>query len=100
MAKLDTSAAINEKCEDLLEKSQCIYNDPQVLSLLSNNIATKPLDIEELAALAHQMQICGYFASREASAVADIIVTPYQSVLSEAIRDSLGISLYSKCRLF
>ena len=46
----------------------------------------KPLDIEEIGSLALQMQICGYFAARESSADADIIVTPYQSILSEATR--------------
>ena len=77
MAKVETSAAVNEKCEDLNEKGQCIYNDAQVLPLLADNITVKPLDIEEIGKLAHQMQICGYFASREASQLADIIVTPY-----------------------
>ena len=46
------------------------------------------------------MKICGYFASREASADADIIVTPYQTILSESARNSLGISLFNKTLVF
>jgi chromosome transmission fidelity protein 1 len=46
------------------------------------------------------MQICGYFASREASIDADIIVTPYQTILSESARTSLGISLFNKTLVF
>lgn len=53
MAKVETSAAVNEKCEDLNEKRQCIYNDRQIVPLLADNIVAKPLDIEELGALAH-----------------------------------------------
>jgi chromosome transmission fidelity protein 1 len=41
------------------------------------------------------MKICGYFGSRNAVAEADIIVTPYQSILSESTRDALGLSLNS-----
>lgn len=88
---------LNEKCEDLTEKGNCPYNDEQLLPLLAANVIAKPLDIEDLSALAHQMQVCGYFASRDAAAEADIIVTPYQSILSEATRELIGISLYSKC---
>ncbi len=46
------------------------------------------------------MKICGYFASREASADADIIVTPYQTILSESARNSIGISLFNKTLVF
>lgn len=46
------------------------------------------------------MQICGYFASREASKDADVIITPYQTILSESARTSLGISLFNKILVF
>ena len=46
------------------------------------------------------MQICGYFSSRLAQAEADILVTPYQSILSDSARESLGISLYNKILVF
>jgi hypothetical protein len=42
------------------------------------------------------MKICGYFSSRKAATEADVLVTPYQSILSESARDALGISLNSK----
>lgn len=53
------------------------------------------MDIEEIGKYAHESKICGYFSSRKASGEADIIITPYQSILSESTRDSLGISLNS-----
>ena len=48
MAKVETSTAVNEKCEDLNEKGLCMHNDAQVVTLLADNITAKPLDIEEL----------------------------------------------------
>jgi len=50
--------------------------------------------------LAEQMQVCGYFASRVASEEADIVVTPYQTILSASTRSSLGISLFNKTLVF
>ena len=57
-------------------------------------------DIEEIGSKASQLKICGYFGSRKAMLEADFIVTPYQSILSESTRDSLGISLNSMIRSF
>jgi hypothetical protein len=48
MAKVETSTAVNEKCEDLNEKGLCMHNDAQIVTLLADNITAKPLDIEEL----------------------------------------------------
>ena len=46
------------------------------------------------------MSICGYYATRRAQTDADIIVTPYQTILSEATRASVGISLFNKILVF
>lgn len=53
-------------------------------------------DIEEIGRYAQETKICGYFSSRKAAQEADVLVTPYQSILSESTRESLGISLNSK----
>lgn len=89
---------LTEKCEDLTEKTKCPYNDGDLTQILTQNILAEPTDIEELGSQAAKMQICGYYASRRAQTDADIIVTPYQTMLSEATRSSVGISLYSKER--
>lgn len=46
------------------------------------------------------MKICGYFAARNVLNEADVIVTPYQSVLSESAREGLGIDLNNKVLVF
>ena len=58
------------------------------------------MDIEEIGESAKVMKICGYFSSRKAMSEADLIITPYQSILSEATRNSLGISLNNKILVF
>jgi chromosome transmission fidelity protein 1 len=46
------------------------------------------------------MKICGYYAARQAAKEADILVTPYQSILSEPTREALGITLLNKVVVF
>eukprot|EP00347_Sterkiella_histriomuscorum_P014288 403361448 len=91
---------LNEKCQDLTEKSKCIYNDQELTDIFSNIVLEKVQDIEEIGKSASELKICGYFGSRKAMAEADFIVTPYQSILSESTRDSLGISLNNKVLIF
>jgi chromosome transmission fidelity protein 1 len=59
-------------------------------------------DIEELAERSQRGKICGYYAARNvALSRADVIVAPYQSILSESARQSLGIeSLADKILVF
>ena len=39
---------LTEKCEDLTEKGKCPFNDQELTSILTENILTTPMDIEEL----------------------------------------------------
>ena len=58
-------------------------------------------DIEELSTRCQRLKVCGYFASRQvAIEKADVIVTPYQSILSEATRSALGINLDQRIVVF
>jgi chromosome transmission fidelity protein 1 len=58
------------------------------------------VDIEEIAAQSKRMQICGYYSSRQAQEDADLLVLPYQSLLSETARSALGIDLTDKVVVF
>ena len=98
--KVESVTLQNEKCEELTEKGNCPYNDQGLTDILTDNVLQSPIDIEELGNLANRMQICGYFAARKAAAEADIIVAPYQTILSEATRSSVGISLFNKVLVF
>lgn len=59
-------------------------------------------DIEELQERCQRGKICGYYAARNVALQhADVIVAPYQSILSESARQNLGIeSLGDKIIVF
>ncbi|KAK9282444.1 hypothetical protein L1049_005362 [Liquidambar formosana] len=51
------------------------------------------LDIEDLAHLGSRMGTCPYYGSRSMVPAADLVVLPYQSLLSKSSRESLGLNL-------
>ncbi|XP_059455900.1 uncharacterized protein LOC132186105 isoform X3 [Corylus avellana] len=51
------------------------------------------LDIEDLIHLGVNMGTCPYYASRGMVPAADLVVLPYQSLLSKSSRESLGLTL-------
>jgi len=55
----------------------------------------RPLDIEDLANLGRTMGTCPYYGSRSMVRRADLVVLPYQSLLSKSSRDALGLNLKS-----
>ncbi|KAL2338079.1 hypothetical protein Fmac_012525 [Flemingia macrophylla] len=54
-----------------------------------------PLDIEDLANLGRSMGTCPYYGSRSMVRKADLVVLPYQSLLSKSSREALGLNLKS-----
>ncbi|KAF3641252.1 putative Peroxidase 48-like [Capsicum annuum] len=52
-----------------------------------------PLDIEDLVQIGHDFKTCPYYGSRSLVHTADLVVLPYQSLLSKSSRESLGLSL-------
>lgn len=52
-----------------------------------------PLDIEDLVHIGRELGTCPYYGSRNVVPKADLIVLPYQSLLSKSSRESLGLSL-------
>lgn len=51
------------------------------------------LDIEDLVHLGRQIRTCPYYGSRSIAPTADLVVLPYQSLLSKSARESLGLNL-------
>lgn len=54
-----------------------------------------PLDIEDLAKLGKNLGTCPYYGSRSMVLSADLVVLPYQSLLSKSSREALGLNLKS-----
>lgn len=51
------------------------------------------LDIEDLLQLGQTMNTCPYYGSRSMVPAAELVVLPYQSLLSKSSRESLGLNL-------
>ncbi|XP_065868861.1 uncharacterized protein [Euphorbia lathyris] len=51
------------------------------------------LDIEDLVKLGRSIGTCPYYASRSMVPAADLVVLPYQSLLSKSSREILGLNL-------
>ncbi|XP_075520370.1 uncharacterized protein LOC142553767 isoform X1 [Primulina tabacum] len=56
-------------------------------------IQQEPLDIEDLVHIGLNIGSCPYYGSRKIMPTADLVVLPYQSLLSKSSRESLGLSL-------
>ncbi|KAK1360168.1 DNA helicase [Heracleum sosnowskyi] len=52
-----------------------------------------PLDIEDLVHLGTKLGACPYYGSRSMVPGADLVILPYQSLLSKSSRESLGLNL-------
>ncbi|CAN4098352.1 unnamed protein product [Withania somnifera] len=52
-----------------------------------------PMDIEDLVQIGHDLKTCPYYGSRSMVHTADLVVLPYQSLLSKSSRESLGLNL-------
>lgn len=53
------------------------------------------MDIEDLVQLGREMRTCPYYGSRRVAPAADLIILPYQSLLSKSSQESLGLNLKS-----
>lgn len=51
------------------------------------------MDIEDLVHLGRALNTCPYYGSRSMVPGADLVVLPYQSLLSKSSRESLGLNL-------
>ncbi|TKY64491.1 ATP-dependent RNA helicase DDX11 [Spatholobus suberectus] len=117
---LGNSTRINERCLELQKKkkneatkvknlkagaglrrtkvsSGCpMLRKHRVQQEFRNEVSQKgPLDIEDLANLGRTMGTCPYYGSRSMVQRADLVVLPYQSLLSKSSREALGLNLKS-----
>lgn len=51
------------------------------------------MDIEDLVQIGREMGTCPYYGSRRVAPAAELIILPYQSLLSKSSRESLGLKL-------
>ena len=97
-------AEIKELCLDMQKnskvgaklkpKSSCPYlASSEATSTLALHSLVRPTDIEDVAKLGKASHSCSYYASREALAAAEVVVVPYNTLLSPQARQSVGLSI-------
>lgn len=102
VVRLPTQTAINERCIELQQSSssaahKCSFlpkKDSEDLTWdFRDHALSRIRDIEDLAKLGEQLQICPYYASRPAIGPAEVITLPYPLLLQKSAREALGISM-------
>ncbi|ONK80248.1 uncharacterized protein A4U43_C01F15530 [Asparagus officinalis] len=113
VAKLGNSNTINEKCLELqknCKNSKAKTNGGKSRSkascgcpmLRKQNLREHfineawehdALDIEDLVQLGTKIGTCPYYGSRDMVQEADVVVLPYQALLLQSARESLGLNL-------
>lgn len=74
--------------------SSCPYlASPEAVSTLAMHALVRPSDIEDTANLGKASRVCSYYASRKALAAAEVVVLPYNTLLSPQARQSVGLSI-------
>ncbi|CAN0878242.1 ATP-dependent DNA helicase DDX11 [Linum grandiflorum] len=116
--KVGNSGCINERCLDLQKKKKDQVSKVKNLGVKGRIRQTKSsggcpmlrkqnlhkqfreeisqqgaLDIEDLVQLGRSLGTCPYYGSRSMVPGADVVVLPYQSLLSKSSRESLGLHL-------
>ncbi|KAL4583896.1 hypothetical protein LXL04_008481 [Taraxacum kok-saghyz] len=114
--KLGNSTLINERCLDLQKNKKTQVSKKKEVGgkvrktkassgcpMLTKHKLQKQfrnemldqgaLDIEDLVRLGGNLGTCPYYGSRSMVPAADLVVLPYQSLLSKSSRESLGLSL-------
>ncbi|KAK4428096.1 ATP-dependent DNA helicase DDX11 [Sesamum alatum] len=65
----------------------------KIEELRNEIIQLEALDIEDLVQIGRNLGSCPYYGSRRMVHMADLVVLPYQSLLSKSSRESLGLNL-------
>jgi len=79
-----------------MKKGLCpLMSSKESISTLALHMLAKPSDIEDLASLGEISHTCAYYASRESVKAAEVVVVPYNTLLSKQARDAVGLSLKS-----
>ncbi|RMZ91930.1 hypothetical protein DV736_g824, partial [Chaetothyriales sp. CBS 134916] len=100
--KLSSTAAINERCLELQKPGtpkdhKCPYlptkKDGEAVASFRDLALARVRDIEDIAFLGKEAQICPYYASRSAVAPSEVLTLPYPLLLQKSARDALGLSV-------
>lgn len=90
---------VNERClemqQDSNKKNKCQYLPTQQTPMFDfkDTVGHKIMDIEELAQEGQRLRTCPYYGTRASIRPAQVVALPYNMLLSQTARESMGISL-------
>ena len=79
-------------CKALLQDGLCPYKHKKD-DYMEVGIPQESLDIEELVSVANHINKCAYYLNRKDMHSADLVLLPYQYLLTESIRKQMKIQL-------
>ncbi|XP_067629884.1 ATP-dependent DNA helicase DDX11 isoform X2 [Eurosta solidaginis] len=101
--KLPNVSVMNERCLDMAPKSKetkensnskcCTFRKANIMQELSATALFNMMDIEELVGEGEVLNACPYYAAREASKSAQLVMLTYQMLLHRRTRLQTGIDL-------
>ena len=78
----------------------CIYHNKAKEKLYADYAFSSIADIEDLVTLGMELQTCPYYATRNAVKTAQLICMPYNLLLNNELRESLGLNLKGRIIVF
>ncbi|CCE66197.1 hypothetical protein TPHA_0P00390 [Tetrapisispora phaffii CBS 4417] len=93
--KWKTLESINNACKELVGSEKgCPYHKRKISKIdFRDQMFTKVHDIEDIVDIGETLNMCPYYGTREYLMDSEIITLPYQYLLSESTRISMGIDL-------
>ncbi|KNB43068.1 ATP-dependent RNA helicase [Blastocystis sp. subtype 4] len=103
--RLPTDAQISDQCLFLQRnhsrgKQGCRFHNSEKEQNLRNEILLTNLDIEDLLKTADSTGGCPYYASRRSLPYLQLVLLPYNLILSRSSREALGIDLKNQVVIF
>jgi len=79
---------------DAASTSGCpLLSSREAVSSLAVHVLARPSDIEDIGSLGKASHACAYYASRGSLTAAEVVVVPYNTLLSTQARAAVGLSL-------
>ncbi|KAJ3414188.1 DEAD H (Asp-Glu-Ala-Asp His) box helicase 11 [Chytridiales sp. JEL 0842] len=100
--KLKSVARMNDKCLDLQKGTGCAFlpKEKRVMSHFNDHVNASVRDIEDLARLGKELEVCPYYGARTSIPSSQLVTLPYNLMLQKAARESLGIKLKNNIVVF
>ena len=102
VAHLSSTMAINEQCLELqkpgtAKEKRCRFlpskEAQDKVASFRDRVVAEVRDIEDVANLGRDMELCPYYASRSAINMTEVLTLPYPLLLQRSAREALGVSI-------